>query len=91
MILAGGLALAGLIYVLAPPPRSPRDDPSLYEYYDKQDRFAREMWGNSGPLLTSLVESLKHIRTYSFMVAGCSIATSLACFYFSMEQHSSHE
>jgi hypothetical protein len=87
IILMGGLALAGLIYVLAPQTPSFQDDPLLAEYYDMQDLTARRMWGNEGPLMVNLLESLKHARTYSVIVAVGSILGSFACFYLSLNAY----
>ena len=87
LVLVGGLAIAGLIYVLSPNPGSASADPRLTEYYDRQNEAAQRMWGGQGPLLMSLLESLKHARTYSVLVAGISVLGSAACFYLSLDAY----
>jgi hypothetical protein len=63
------------------PAESPKD-PLLTEFYDQQHRAAERMWGNQGSLMMGLVESLKHARTYSGIIAVAGGLSAFACFYF---------
>lgn len=75
-----------MIYLLAPNPTS-SEDPMLTEYYDQQARAAQRILGNQGSLMLNLIESLKHVRTYAWIVAGLAILGSFACFYLSMDAY----
>ena len=85
VLLLGGFAIGGAIYAYAPA-ESPKD-PLLTEFYDQQDRAAERMWGNQGSLILSLVESLKHARTYSCIVAIIGGLGAFACFFFARDSY----
>lgn len=79
--MVAGFAIGGAIYAFAPKDSSREDDPALTEYYDKGDQAAQRMLGNQGPLMVSLFESLKHVRTYAVIVIVASVLGSFGCFY----------
>ncbi len=83
-LLIGGLAVAAVIYAFAPI-QVPEDDPSLAEYFDKRDLAARQMWGNEGPLMVSILDSLKRPTTYSVIIAVVSVLGSGVCFWLAQE------
>jgi hypothetical protein len=87
IVLVAGLAIGGLLYLLAPKPNSPEDDPALAGYYDKQDLARQQMYGKSTAFVLNALESLKHLRTYSGIVIAGSVVVSFICFYLARDAY----
>jgi hypothetical protein len=87
MVLVAGLVVGGLIYLLAPEPNSPENDPGLAGYYDKQALARQQMYGKPTAFVLSALESLKHLRTYSGVVIAGSVVVSFICFYLARDAY----
>jgi len=91
VVLVAGLVIGGLIYLLAPEPNSPENDPVLAGYYDKQDLARQQMYGKSTAFVLSVLGSLKHLRTYSGIVIAGSVVVSFICFYLARDAYDSSD
>ena len=87
IVLLAGFAIAGAIYALAPDGPSPEDNPSLTEFYDKQEVAVERMWGREGSLTLGITRSLKRASTYSAIVLVVSALGSFACFYLARDAY----
>ena len=82
IILALGIAGAGVLYWLRTRSPDVSGDLSMQGYNRAQQRQMGQLYGNSGLLMEQWSDDLKQPGTQAILMAGFSIAVFAGCFYF---------
>jgi hypothetical protein len=82
IILALGIAGAGVLYWLRTRSPDVSGDLSMQGYNRAQQRQMGQLYGNSGLLVEQWSDDLEQPGTQAILIAGFSIAVFAGCFYF---------
>ena len=82
VVLALGLAAAGMVYWLGTRGPDLSNDPSMQGFNRTQQRQMGQLYGKSGQVIDEWFDDLKRPGTRAVLIAGFSIAVFAGCFYF---------
>ena len=82
IVLALGLAAAGLVYWLGTRDADLNNDPSMQGFNRAEQRQMGQLYGKSGLLIDQWLEDLKQPGTQAVLIAGFSAVVFAGCFYF---------
>ncbi len=81
LVLAAGLAGAGLLYWKGPPPRNLSDEVSTARTSKKLAHEIELNTGKAGLMVNDLMENLQYPKTQAAIMAVASVLVGAGCFY----------
>ena len=81
IVLALGIASAGVVYWIGSRSADLRDDPSMSAYYKTQARDMRLMSGKTGEIMDDFSNDLQQPGTQAVLIVGFSAAITGGCFF----------
>lgn len=82
IVLALGIAGAGIVYWLGTRDADLSNDPSMQGFNRAEQRQMGQLYGKSGLLIDEWSDDLKQPGTQAVLIAGFSVAIFAGCFYF---------
>ena len=82
IVLALGMAGAGVVYWLGTRNADLSTDPSMQGFNRAEQRQMGQLYGKSGLLVDEWLDDLKQPGTQAILIAGFSALVFVGCFYF---------